>query len=220
MVGRWCPAAQTSCRNQCSEDSVFGLQIPSAVLRWLTGRMGRAAALPYQFVVGRRCRAAGFTNAFRMAIQFANAEGIEETAPVCPTNAELRSHMKKYLPCIAGVLLGLCFLAASIPVLLNLITIPKMPEGTPAASFMAAFVPTGYVKFVKMFELIGGIVVMIPRLRNIGLLLLGPVIVNIIAFHVLIDDPQHLLNPMLDIIIVCALYLLWDARKKFSGLLN
>ena len=128
--------------------------------------------------------------------------------------------MKKYLPCIAGVLLGLCFLAASIPVLFNLIAIPKLPEGTPVAHFMAAFGPTGYVKFVKMFEFVGGIVVMIPRLRNLGLLLLGPVIVNIIAFHFLIEDPHHLINPMLDTIIICALYLLWDARKKFSGLLN
>ena len=128
--------------------------------------------------------------------------------------------MKKYLPIIAGILLGLCFLAASIPVLFNLITMPTLPEGTPAAHFMAAFVPTGYVKFVKMFEFTGGLIVMIPRLRNLGLLLLGPVIVNIIAFHVLIDDPKQLVNPMLDIIIVCALFLLWDARKKFSGLLN
>ena len=128
--------------------------------------------------------------------------------------------MKKYLPCIAGVLLGLCFLAASVPVLFNLITMPKMPEGTPAAHFMAAFVPTGYLKFVKMFEFLGALIVMIPRLRNLGLLLLGPVIVNIIAFHVFVDAPQHLINPMLDLIIVCALYLLWDARKKFAGLLN
>ncbi|HEY2328828.1 MAG TPA: hypothetical protein VGI63_03325 [Verrucomicrobiae bacterium] len=128
--------------------------------------------------------------------------------------------MKKYLPCIAGVLLGLCFLAASIPVLFNLIKIPPLPEGTPAWHFMQAFGPTGYIKFVKMFEFTGGILVMIPRLRNVGLLLLGPVIVNIIAFHVLIDDPKQLLNPMLDIIIVCALFLLWDARRKFAGLLN
>jgi putative oxidoreductase len=128
--------------------------------------------------------------------------------------------VKKYLPCIAGVLLGLCFLAASVPILFNLITIPKLPEGTPAWHFMEAFVPTGYFKFVKLFEFTGGIVVMIPRLRNIGLLLLGPVIVNIIAFNVLIDDPHQLINPMVIIIIVCALYLLWNARKKFSGLLN
>ena len=128
--------------------------------------------------------------------------------------------MKKYLPCIAGVLLGLCFLAASVPVLFNLITMPKLPEGTPAAHFMAAFVPTGYIKFVKLFEFVGGIFVMIPCLRNVGLLLLGPVIVNIIAFHVFIGEPRNLIDPMLDIIIVCALYLLWNARKKFSGLLN
>ena len=128
--------------------------------------------------------------------------------------------MKKYLPSIAGVLLGLCFLAASVPVLFNLFTPPPLPEGTPAAHFMAAFGPTGYIKFVKMFEFTGGILVMIPRLRNIGLLLLGPVIVNIIAFHVLIDDPRHLLNPMLIVIVLCALYLLGKARAKFAGLLN
>ena len=86
--------------------------------------------------------------------------------------------------------------------------------------FFGAMAPTGYLKFVKIFELVGGIIVMIPRLRNIGLLLLGPVIINIIAFHTFVEDPEHLLNPMLIIIIVCALYLLWDARKKFAGLLN
>jgi putative oxidoreductase len=128
--------------------------------------------------------------------------------------------MKKYLPCIAGVLLGLCFLMASIPILFNLITPPPLPEGTPAWHFMAAFEPTGYMKFVKMFEFIGGILVMIPRLRNIGLLLLGPVIVNIIAFHVLVDDWHHLINPMMIVIVLCALYLLGKARAKFSGLLN
>jgi putative oxidoreductase len=128
--------------------------------------------------------------------------------------------MKKYIPTIAGTLLGLCFLAASIPVLFNLVPFPKLPEGTPAAHFMAAFVTTGYVKFVKMFEFVGGLVVLVPRLRNIGLLLLGPVIVNIIAFHTLIEDPRHLLNPIFGIIFVCALFLLWDGRGKFSALLN
>ena len=128
--------------------------------------------------------------------------------------------MKKVLPAIAGVLLGLCFLAASIPVLFNLIKMPPLPEGTPVWHFMQAFGPTGYIKFVKIFEFTGGIIVMIPRLRNLGLLLLGPVIVNIIAFHVLVDDPHQLINPMLDVIIVCALYLLWNARQKFAGLLN
>lgn len=128
--------------------------------------------------------------------------------------------MKKALPIIASILLGLSFIMASVIVLFNLVKAPPPPEGSPAAMFFGAMAPTGYLKFVKIFELMGGILVLIPRLRNIGLLLLGPVIINIIAFHTFVEDPKHLLNPMLDVIIICALYLLWDARKKFAGLLN
>jgi hypothetical protein len=130
--------------------------------------------------------------------------------------------MRKNLALAAGILLGLCFLMASVPVLFNLIKFPELPEGTPAWHFMQAFVPTGYVKFVKIFEFVGALVVMVPRLRNLGLLLLGPVIINIIAFHVFVDgDAMHIVkNWMLDVIIVCALYLLWDARAKFSALVN
>ncbi len=116
--------------------------------------------------------------------------------------------------------LGLCFLVVSAFGLLNLAPMPKYPDNSPAMHFMAAFMPTGYAKFVSMFEFAGGLLALIPRLRNIGLLLLGPVIVNIIAFHTMVEDPMHLINPMFIIILVCALYLLWDARKKFAGLLN
>jgi uncharacterized membrane protein YphA (DoxX/SURF4 family) len=128
--------------------------------------------------------------------------------------------MKKIVSNVAGVLLGLCFLLASLMFFSGRAPKMEFPEGSAAAHFMAAFGSSGYVTFVKIFELVGGLLVMIPRLRNLGLLLLGPVIVNIIAFHVLLDDPKHLLNPMFGIIFVCALYLLWDARKKFAGLLN
>ena len=76
------------------------------------------------------------------------------------------------------------------------------------------------MKFVKVFELVGGLLVMLPRTRYIGLLLLGPVIINIIAFHTFITNGHGLLNPMLDIIIVCALYLLWVGRKNFGALLD
>jgi hypothetical protein len=133
--------------------------------------------------------------------------------------------MKKYLPCIASVLLGLCFLMASVPILFNLFKMPiPTVATTPAEHFMIAFGTTGYVNFVKIFEFVGAIVVMIPRLRNIGLLLLGPVIINILAFHILIGDPNELLDYkqmwMLYVIVLCALYLLGKGRRKFAGLLN
>ena len=128
--------------------------------------------------------------------------------------------MKKYPPVIAGILLGLLFLMASITYFLNLVPEQKIPEGTPTAMFNGAFGPTGYMSFVKVFELTGGILVMIPRLRNLGLLLLGPVIVNILAFHIFVAHGKDLFNPIVMAVVVLALYLLWAGRKKFAGLLN
>ena len=128
--------------------------------------------------------------------------------------------MKKYLPIVAGALLGLLFIMASLMVLFKLAPTPKLPEGSPIALFMGAFGPTGYMTFVKIFELLGGILVAIPRTRNLGLLVLGPIIVNILAFHIFITGGDGLLDPMLDVVIVLALYLLWVGRKAFAGLLN
>jgi putative oxidoreductase len=122
---------------------------------------------------------------------------------------------------IAAALLGLMFIAASVPVLFHLgPTPPTPPEGTPAAHFMAAFVPTGYLTFVKVCELLGGLLVIIPRTRNLGLLVLGPIIVNILAFTIFIAGGHGLGNPMFIGICVLALLLLWVERKAFAGLVN
>jgi putative oxidoreductase len=126
----------------------------------------------------------------------------------------------KYLPTIAGILLGLLFVMSSVVVLFNLVQMPPPPEGTPAAMFFGAFGPTGYLTFVKVLELTGGVLVAIPRTRNFGLLVLGPIIVNILAFHVFIMKGAGLFDPMLIVIVVLALYLLWVGRKAFAGLLN
>lgn len=128
--------------------------------------------------------------------------------------------MKKYIPVIAGVLLGLCFLAASIPVLFKLMPTPRIPPDAPEATFFAALWPSGYMMFVKVFEFTGAILVAIPRTRNFGLLVLGPIILNILAFHILIKHGDGLQNPMVIAVVVLALYLLWDGRKKFAALKN
>ncbi|MDR0533214.1 MAG: hypothetical protein LBH01_04600 [Verrucomicrobiales bacterium] len=126
----------------------------------------------------------------------------------------------KIITNIAGGLLGALFVVFSLMVLLHLAPMPPPPAGTPAASFMDAFAPTGYLVFVKVFELIGGILVAIPKTRNFGLLVLGPIIINILAFHVFIMKGQGLVDPVLILICLLALFLLWAGRKAFSGLLN
>ena len=125
----------------------------------------------------------------------------------------------KHLPNIIGGLLGLLFVAFGLMVLLKLgPTPPPPPEGSPTAHFMAAFATTGYLTFVKVLEVVGGILVAIPRTRNFGLLVLGPIIINILAFHIFVAKGEGLFNPVILIIVAMALYLLWCARREFAGL--
>lgn len=123
---------------------------------------------------------------------------------------------------IAGGLLGLAFIAFSLMYFFKMMpNEPGPPEGSPPFHFMAAFGPTGYMDFVKVCELLGGILVAIPLTRNWGLLLLGPVLVNIIAFHVFLAKGEGLLNPpVIPILGLLSVFLLWSGRAKFLGLLN
>lgn len=127
----------------------------------------------------------------------------------------------KHLPNILGGLLGLAFVAFSLMFLLGFVPEqPAPPEGSPMALFMGAMVPTGYLTFVKVCELIGGVLVAIPLTRNFGLLLLGPILVNILAFHIFINEGKYLADPVMIILCLLSAFLLWSGRRSFLGLLN
>ncbi len=125
----------------------------------------------------------------------------------------------RHLPTIIGALLGLLFMVFGGLYFLHLLpSPPPPPAGSWPALFMGAFFPSGYLDFVKVLEITGGLLVAIPRTRNLGLLVLGPIILNILAFHVLIMKGEGLINPILGFIVAAALYLLWVERKAFRGL--
>lgn len=127
----------------------------------------------------------------------------------------------RYLPTIAGLLLGLGFITFGLMFLLNLMPPqPAPPAGSLMALFFGAFAPSGYLHFVKVFEVLGGVLVAIPLTRNLGLLVLGPILLNIIAFHLFITKGENLANPVLIVLVSLALFLLWVERKAFAGLVT
>ncbi len=124
----------------------------------------------------------------------------------------------KYLPNIIGALLGLAFIAFGIMFFMKVEGGPPPAPGSPPALFMGAMIPTGYFAFVKVLEIVGGLLLIIPSVRAFGLLILGPIIINILAFHTFIMERQGLFAPPLIIICVLAAYLLWTERRGFLGL--
>ncbi len=128
----------------------------------------------------------------------------------------------KHVTNIAGGLLGLLFLVFGLNFFLHFIPMPDdpSPADAPHKLFMAALFPTGYLAFIKVVEILGGVLVAVPKTRNIGLLLLGPIIINILAFHVFLTKGAGLTSPPLLLICALAAFLLFSGRKAFAGLLN
>ena len=128
----------------------------------------------------------------------------------------------KHASTIASILLGLAFITFGANFFLNFIPMPadSSPADAPHKLFMAAMFPTGYLAFVKVLEILGGLLVALPKTRNIGLLVLGPIIVNILAFHVFLTKGAGLTDP--PILVICGLsaFLLLSERKAWLGLVK
>jgi len=117
---------------------------------------------------------------------------------------------------IARSLLGLTFVVFGSNMFLHFIPMPPPPEG-PAREFMTALFLSHYLYVVGALQVVGGALLLIGRQVPLGLTLLGPVIVNILCFHVLMA-PAGL--PMAIVVSLLALFLLWRYREHFAGLVK
>jgi len=128
----------------------------------------------------------------------------------------------KHASTLASVLLGLAFITFGANFFLNFIPMPAdpSPADEPHKLFMAAMFPTGYLAFVKVLEILGGLLVALPKTRNIGLLVLGPIIVNIVAFHVFLTKGAGLTDPPILVIGILSTFLLFTERKAWLGLVK
>ena len=126
----------------------------------------------------------------------------------------------KYLNRITAALLGLVFVVFGTNFFLKLLPVPQPPEGSPAAMFMGGMFVSGMLVFVKILEILGGVLVAIPATRNLGLLVLGPIIVNIFAFHFFFFGPASLLDPMMIGIAVLTAWQVLAAGRAFLNFLK
>jgi putative oxidoreductase len=123
----------------------------------------------------------------------------------------------KYVIIIVRVLLGLVFVVFGSNGFLHFLgPMPVIPGD--AGAFMGALINSGYVYVIAGLEVVGGLLVLLGgRFVALGLTLLGPVIVNIMLFHIFLD--QSVLGLVIGgVVSVFALFLLWVYRFKFPAI--
>ena len=84
----------------------------------------------------------------------------------------------------------------------------------PSGDFVNAMVDTGYVKVVGFCQVAGGLILLVGRFIPLGLTLLGPVIVNILCYHIFLSLEGW---QVASVVAALALFLLWRHRANFAG---
>ena len=115
---------------------------------------------------------------------------------------------------IARVLLGLIFLVFGLNGFLNFIPTGPLPSG-PAGQFLSALIQSHYVFLVSALQLAGGVLLLVNRYVPLALTLLGPVIVNLFFFHVLMA-PSGL--PIAILVVMLWGIVALRHRQYFSGI--
>jgi putative oxidoreductase len=113
---------------------------------------------------------------------------------------------------VARILLGLVFLVFGLNGFLNFLHAP-IPPG-PAGQFVTLLGPTIYMQFVSLVQVVGGLLLLSGQFIPLALILLGPVIVNILLFHISLQPaglPPGLLAAVLWFVIF------FGVRRAFAG---
>jgi putative oxidoreductase len=121
----------------------------------------------------------------------------------------------KIVALIARILLGLIFFVFGLNGFLHFIPMKgDLPPGV-AGQFVGALMQTNYMYVVSGLQVLGGFLVLINRYTILGLVILGPVIVNIFLFHSLMF---HTGLGMACVVVVLWFVLFFHYNKYFSSL--
>jgi hypothetical protein len=119
----------------------------------------------------------------------------------------------KYIKHVPAFLLAFLFLFAGINYFFPLAPMPTMTGNQKA--FFDLFGPTGYMAVIKVIEIIGGILILLPARRALAITLLAPISLNIFLFELCI-----LAAPGIGIALIALnAIVIFQEKEKFKSLL-
>ena len=117
---------------------------------------------------------------------------------------------------IVRTLMGLLFIFGAVVFLFNLFTPPPM-EG-PLKTFNEGLAASGYFfTFLKITELVCGILLVAGRFVPLALIILSPIILNILMVHLFLDRSGL---PVAIFLVLANIFIAYYYRDRFEPLLR
>jgi hypothetical protein len=115
---------------------------------------------------------------------------------------------------ITRLLLGLVFTVFGANGFFHFLPTPPLPAGL-ASQFLMALAQSHYVFVPFAVQLIGGILLLVNRYVPLAITILGPVIVNILCFHIFLERSGL---PIAMVTAILWFFLFYNYRQAFAGI--
>lgn len=124
--------------------------------------------------------------------------------------------MKNKILTVATGLFGLMMLNSGLNKFLHYMPMPEMSEA--AGKTMMAFVEAGWIfPLIAIVEIVGGVLIAIPKFRALGAIIILPVMVGILLFH-LVQEPSTIAMSL--IFFGINIWAIVDNRAKYAHLIG
>ncbi|SDG38300.1 DoxX family membrane protein [Mucilaginibacter sp. P25] len=124
--------------------------------------------------------------------------------------------MKKKILFIACLLFGLMFINAGLNKFLNYMPVPKDMPPNAMAMFGAIMQIKWLMPLIGIAEIIGGILVIIPRFRALGAVIIFPVMVGILLTVISLSSGI----PVVLVLWAVLIWVLFENREKYFHMIR
>ena len=120
----------------------------------------------------------------------------------------------RVLTLVARLLLGVLFLVFGLNGFLNFLSMGPPPSGL-AGQFIGALFVSHYYWAIAALQVVAGVLLIVGRYIPLALVLLGPIIVNILLYHIFLMPAGIVLAVVATLLWFIVFY---NYRQYFSGI--
>ncbi len=120
----------------------------------------------------------------------------------------------KILTLVIRLIVGLAFVVFGANAFFHFMPMPELPKNA-MGDFLNALFRSGYIYAIGFCQVLGGLLLVLGRFVPLGLTILGPIVVNILLFHLFLDRSGLAIA---FVVLALWLFLVWRWRDAFASL--